>query len=56
LLQASFACGSMVHFLAFSQKFCTECKIFVKKDVQFRPAGGEAGHSSRQMPDLKLTA
>jgi hypothetical protein len=30
----------MVHFDLFSQKICTLCKFFVKKDGFFRPAGG----------------
>jgi hypothetical protein len=39
-VEARFACGSMVHFDLFSQKICTVCKFFVKKDGFFRPAGG----------------
>jgi hypothetical protein len=35
------ACGSMVLFLSFSQKFGSQSQIFVKKDVPFRPAGGD---------------
>jgi hypothetical protein len=46
----------MVRFLSFSQKFCTLCKIFVKKHGIFRPAGGESGQLSRQMPGLEPTA
>jgi hypothetical protein len=42
----------MVLFLSFSQKFGSQSQIFVKKDVQFRPAAGESGRSYRQMPDL----
>jgi hypothetical protein len=38
--KARFACGSMVHFDLFSQKICTQCKFFVKKDGFFRLAGG----------------
>jgi hypothetical protein len=51
-----FACGSMVLLLSFSQKICTQCKFFAKKTGFFRPAGGESGRLSRQMPDLELTA
>jgi hypothetical protein len=32
-MKARFACGSMVLFYLFLQKFCTTCKIFVKKLV-----------------------
>ncbi len=39
-VEARFACGSMVHVDLFSQKICTVCKFFVKKDRIFRPAGG----------------
>jgi hypothetical protein len=38
-VNGSIACGSMVRFLSFSQKCCTECNIFVKKNRIFRPAG-----------------
>ncbi|MFP4437980.1 MAG: hypothetical protein ACLFVO_12100, partial [Chloroflexaceae bacterium] len=41
---------------AFSQKCCTQCNIFVKKHGIFRPAGGESGRLSRQMPGLETTA
>jgi hypothetical protein len=40
-MEAGFAGGSMVLFLSFSQKFGAQSQIFVKKDVQFRPAGGD---------------
>jgi hypothetical protein len=40
-VEARFACGSMVLFYSFLQKFCTSYKIFVKKNDFFRPAGGE---------------
>jgi hypothetical protein len=40
-MEAGFACGSMVLFFSFSQKCCTLCNIFVKKDSFFRPAGGD---------------
>jgi hypothetical protein len=44
---AQFACGSMVLFYLFSQKICTMCKFFVKKDGIFRPAGGDIPHQTR---------
>jgi hypothetical protein len=50
------ACGSMVLLLSFSHKFCTECKICVKKKRILRPAGGEAGRLFRHMPGLEPTA
>jgi hypothetical protein len=46
-MEACFACGSMVLFYLFSQKFCTMCKIFVKKDGFFRPAGGDMSFQVR---------
>jgi hypothetical protein len=39
-MKTRFACGSMVLVDLFSQKICTQCKFFVKKDGFFRPAGG----------------
>ncbi|MFP4439830.1 MAG: hypothetical protein ACLFVO_21555 [Chloroflexaceae bacterium] len=33
--------------LSFSQKFCTKCKIFVKKNSFFRPAGGDIPRRTR---------
>jgi hypothetical protein len=36
-----------VSFYLFSQKFCTMCKIFVKKDGFFRPAGGDMSFQVR---------
>jgi hypothetical protein len=35
------ACGSMVLLLSFSRKCGSRSHIFVKKDVQFHPAGGD---------------
>jgi len=32
------------------------CNMFVKKNVPFRPAGGESGRLSRQTPGCELTA
>jgi len=40
-MEARFACGSMVRFLSFSHKCGSQSHICVKKEVQFRPAGGE---------------
>jgi hypothetical protein len=40
-MKTRFACGSMVLVLSCSQKFGSQSQIFVNKDVQFRPAGGE---------------
>jgi len=55
-MKAGFACGSMVHFDLFSQNSCTVCNCFVKKDGIFRPAGGESGRLSRQIPARSMTA
>jgi hypothetical protein len=55
-ITAYFALRQHGTFLSFSQKFGSQSQIFVKKNVPFRPAGGESGRLSRQMPDLKLTA
>jgi hypothetical protein len=46
-MNTRFACGSMVRFSSFSEKFCSQSKIFLKKDVQFRPAGGEMSFQVR---------
>jgi hypothetical protein len=39
-MEARFTCGSIVFFIFFTKKF-TQSHLFVKKDVQFRPAGGD---------------
>jgi hypothetical protein len=41
---------------SFSQKFCTSCKIFVKKKRIFHPAGGESDRLTRQTPAGLTTA
>jgi hypothetical protein len=38
---AGFAGSSVVLIFSFSQHFCTLCKSVVKKNVIFRPAGGD---------------
>jgi len=43
-------------FLAFSGTCGTLCHMFRKKDVLFRPAGGESGRLSRQTPGWEPTA
>jgi hypothetical protein len=43
-------------FISFSQKICTLCKFFVKKNEIFHPAGGASSQLSRQTPGLQPTA
>jgi len=40
-MEAGFACGSMVLLYLFHKTFGSVSQIFVKKDVQFRPTGGD---------------
>ncbi len=44
------------HGYACSQNICTVCNIFANKPGFFRPAGGESGRLSRQMPGWEPTA
>jgi len=55
-ITAYFPCSSMVLRFSFSRTFGSRSQMFVKKNVPFRPAGGESGRLSRQTPGLELTA
>jgi hypothetical protein len=46
-MEARFACGSRVLFLSFAEKCGSVSHIFLQKDVQFRPTGGDIPRQTR---------
>jgi hypothetical protein len=46
-MKTRFASGSMVRFLSCSQTCGSQSHMFVNKDVQFRPAGGDMSFQVR---------